>query len=794
MTHVAVRRPGWHALCAAVVLTALAAMLVVAIGGPAAAAPDPHRTTIQQGPSGTNGDTCEVIVCDPGKPNTDGKDGSNKGPTPPGDQVAETVHPKPKPGKDASYLEQLSGESRCGQGPHITAPYNSKRSGQAAGDCLPVKSFGAMFKTTSPTEGIGWQCFVPFFQGGCGRGSTVATGNSAVEEALGTQFGFVWAMYQAVVYLTAWFTHWGVAFEPLSVVSHLAMKLQNTWQHRVIDPLHIGGLGGFVLLLAALWAGLLMLFRRFRRGFAELMVAVVIAAIGAVFLAHPGTTINKLIDGARYFGLTVAAISLDPGGTPTVPTTPASADKVADAKVSEAVSNKLVTSLLLKPHMIANTGQVQHGKCERWYWQALDPDYAHNKASYKKLTDPKNGCVSEGALRPTVERIVLASLLLVMAIVVAAFCLLAVGLLLLSQLAAAAYLAIAGVVWAIAPLAGWGRSMLVKWITGLLVCVAGTVAGVLAIVIYLDVLGVILGLGESPLVSFTLALVVAIVGFMLRKRLTSGLRKGARQIGSKLEGTLSRPGETLAEQAQRQQAGRSPTPAADAVAGGAGAGATAGAVTKMSGTASTPASVLARKDGNHDTDGAAKQVGYSDRVRDGVGQSEQGRRALTTTSSRALGSAPSAATSAASVAGAAGATSAPGAVAVGAAHTTRAAKHTVSKASRGAAEATTASGGRDPGPSGGTVTGAGSGPTGPVPPSAGSTGRTAAGEKATRVASRVSSGENHGAGHHAANGASNHAATRHTRPPTSYEKDELMAELARRRERRDKALSATRPS
>lgn len=786
-------RRGWRALCGAVTLTALAAVLVVATAGPAGAAPDPHRT-IDQSPSGKKGGVCQVIVCDPGKPKTggSGKDANKKGPKQPGHRVAKKVHPKPKEG-DSNYLEQLAGESRCQKGPHITAPYNSKRSGQAAGDCLPVKSFAAIYETTSPTAGADWTCYVPIVKANCEQNTKESTMQSAVDQALGTQFGFVWAMYQAVVYLTAWFTHWGVAFEPLSVVSHLAMKLQNAWQHRVIGPLHIGGLGGFVLLLAAFWAGLLMLFRRFRRGFAELMVAVVIAAIGAVFLAHPGTTINKLIDGARYFGLTVAAISLDPGGTPTVPTTQASADKVADAKVGEAVSNKLVTSLLLKPHMIANTGQVQHGKCERWYWQALDPDYAHNKASYKKLTNPKNGCVSKGALRPTVERIVLASLLLVMAIVVAAFCLLAVGLLLLSQLAAAAYLAIAGLVWAIAPLAGWGRRMLVKWITGLLVCVAGTVAGVLAIVVYLDVLGVILGLGESPLVSFTLALVVAIVGFMLRKRLTAGLRKGARQIGTKLEGTLSRPGETMAEQAQRQQAGRSPAPVADAVAGGASAGATAGAFTKMSGTASTPASVLARKDG--DGDGAVKQAKYSDRVRDGVGQSQEGRRALATTGTRALGSGPSGVTSASGVAGAAGAASVPTAVAAGAAHTSRAAKHTASRASRGAAEATTASGGHDPGPSGGTVTGSGGGPTGPVPPSAGSTGRTAAGEKATRVASRVSSGgEQPPQTTQAGNSASNQAATRHTDAPSSYQKDELMAELARRRERSDKAVAAARQS
>ncbi|MQA81815.1 MAG: hypothetical protein GEV10_25640 [Streptosporangiales bacterium] len=742
--------------CCVVAVAAAVVTLVVAPATPAhaaapAAAPSPIPTPPGAKPSpGPGDDPCRFVGCStptvtatPDGRRTAPSTTPNGGTPTPTPGTSQTQQAKAKGGgseEPPDYFGQLTDQKGCVGRPHVIAP---RSAGKAAGHCIPVSSFAAMYEATSPSAGASWKCFVPFFQGSCGSGTKNAGVDSATEEALGTQFGFVWGMYQMVVNLAAWFTQWGVSFQPLAVVSDLAGDLQRAWDAKVIDRLHLGGFGGFVLMLAALWAGLLMLFRRFRRGFAELMVAVLIAVIGAAFLLHPGTTINKSINTARYFGLTVAVISLDPGGSPTLPTSAQAANRIADQQVGRAVSDKLVTSVLVKPHMIANTGKVQKGACERQYWEMLDAKGEQQTTRYEQFTK-EGGCVTAGALRPSVERILMASLLLIMAILIALFCLLAVGLLLLSQLAAAVYIAVAGLVWTVAPLPGWGRSILVKWITGLLVCIAGTIAGVLVVVVYLDVLGVILGLGEAPLVNFALALIVAVAGFMLRKKLTAGLRNGARQIGAKLEGSLSRPGgETMVETQQRKQTGLAPLPVATAVADGGGApgGDPAGAVGGQ------------RADLASGVGGRAKPF-FSERVRNAVGQSKQGKLALSTTAGAGrAGQLAGAAGSAGAVGGtsAAGgaALGAPGIVALGAVQGAQAAGRTARKVKGDVIDSTT--GGGNP----------------------------ASGERATRIAGRaVPRGD----------GSPSRGGSPASERPSSNRAQELIAEMQRRRAEREQEL------
>lgn len=744
--------------CCLVAVAAAVVTLVVAPAAPAhaaapAAAPSPIPTPPGAKPSPDPGDDpCRYVGCSTptvsatpdgrrAAPSATPNDETPR-PTPGTTQTPrQTVQAKAKGGtgdEPPDYFGQLTDKKGCAGRPHVIAP---RTAGKAAGHCIPVSRFAAMYEATSPAAGASWKCFVPFFQGMCNPDTGVATKDSATDQALGTQFGFVWGMYQMVVNLSAWFTQWGVSFQPLAVVSDLAGDLQRAWDAKVIDRLHLGGFGGFILMLAALWAGLLMLFRRFRRGFAELMVAVLIAVIGAAFLLHPGTTITKSINAARYFGLTVAVISLDPSGSPTLPTSAQAANQAADKQVGRAVSDKLVTSVLVKPHMIANTGSVQKGACERQYWEMLDAKGEQQKTRYEQFTK-EGGCVAAGALRPSVERILMASLLLIMAILIALFCLLAVGLLLLSQLAAAVYIAVAGLVWTVAPLPGWGRSILVKWLTGLLVCIAGTIAGVLVVVVYLDVLGVILGLGEAPLVNFALALIVAIAGFTLRKKLTAGLRNGARQIGAKLEGSLSRPGgETMVETQQRKQTGLAPLPVATAVADGGGA---------------LPGGDPAASAGGQSADlvggvGARAKPFFSERVRNAVGQSKQGKLALSTTAGAGRAGQLAGATGSAGAVGGAGgaALGAPGVVAFGAVQGAQAAGRTARKVKGDVIESTTAG------------------------------GNPASGERATRIAGRaVPRG----------GGSPSRGSSPTPDRPSSNRAQELIAEMQRRRAEREQEL------
>src|SRR5690606_8617379 len=132
------------------------------------------------------------------------------------------------------------------------------------------------------------------------------------------------------------------------------------------------------------------------------------------------------------------------------------------------------------------------------------------------------------------------------------------------------------------------------------------------------------------LANFAIAIIVAIAGFKLRKRLTAGFRNRARQIGAKLEGTLHRPGgETLIERQQRRHTSTSHLETATAVAG-AGAGAAAGAnAAGKGGPAALSSDVPLPVDGASDR---RRSVGFGARVRNAMGQTRHGRLAMETAS------------------------------------------------------------------------------------------------------------------------------------------------------------------
>lgn len=590
------------------------------------------------------------------------------------------------------YFKELTDRATCQERPHVRAPRNG---GKATGSCVSVERFEPLAET-SEGDAVSARCAIsPAL---CGKDSTETGSDRTTDRALATQYAFIWTLYQMSVNVVAWFTDWGVSFQLFTKVSDFAERLRTVWDEQVIARVELGGVGGFVLMVAVVWAGLLMLFHRFRRGFAELIVSVLLAVIAAGFILHPGEAVAKTMETARYFGLTVATITLNPGQARSVPASPQKAEEVASRQIGDAVSNKLVASILVKPHMIANTGKVQTGQCERRYWEMLVAGNKAREAAYERLMDKgtRGGdgeqCVPDGALSPSIERVLVATLLLIMMIVVGAFCLVSVGLLLLSQVAVGAYLAVAPVVAALAPLPGWGRGLLVKWITGLLVAVAGIIASVIVVVVYLNVLGLILGMGESPLANFALALLVVIAGFKLRKRLTSGLRRGARQIGAKLEGTLQRPGgETLVEREQRRHTSTSHLRTAEAVAAGTGAVATGSAIGRR---VRDPA-----VGSDSSLDGGSGSVGFGSRVRNAMSQTKHGRLAVDTTGGRGGSPLPSGATAAA----------AGGLAAAGLTRGSVAAARTVGKAKADLTDATM--------------------PSGPV-----------ASERATRAASRVADG------------------------------------------------------
>lgn len=680
------RSQAWAAVCCTVALVAVIFALFAAKPAPANAAPPTgDKSSIPTAPGAKptpdpNDDPCQLTSCTPtvtssSKPRESyalpGKNGKQTNQKQDPNQTQKSTTTTKDEEEPSDLIGALTGETRCSKRPHVNAPRNG---GDAAGKCIPVESFERMYKIESGGGSGGSVCGVS--PRSCADDGADVGSEGGVQQAIATQFSFVWGAYQLVVSIAAWFTNWSVSFRLFGKLSEFANSLREVWDEQVIKEVGLGGIGGFVLGIAVVWAGLLMLFHRFRRGLAELVVSVLIAVIASAFVLHPGSTIQKTMDGARYLGLTVAAISADPDGSRNVPTSPEDADRVADDQVNSAVADKLVMSVLVKPHMIANTGRVQTGACERRYWEMMAASGEAREAAYDRMTEQKNkddeACIQQSALRPSVERVLVAMLLLIMAVIVCAFCLLTAGLLLLSQVAAAGYLAVAGIVGTLAPLPGWGRSLLGKWITGLLVAIAGMIASVLIVVVYLNVLGLILGLGQSPLANFAIAIIVAIAGFKLRKRLTAGFRNRARQIGAKLEGTLHRPGgETLIERQQRRHTSVSRLETAAAVAGAPG---------QLPGNGDDALPV----NGSNDK---RKPVGFGARVRNAMGQTRHGRLAMETASGSGKAAAPLPSGQSAAIAGGLA-----GVAAVGVARGSQTAQRTARAVKSEVIDATTPSG------------------------------------------------------------------------------------------------------
>lgn len=517
------RSPAALAVCCTAVLVAVLATLVAVGPGAARAAPPssgnseiPTAPGAKPTPDSTD-DPCKNTVCI----------GKTPPPLTPSSGTSSTPS-QPKQGKKgeenekpANYLGALTNQGKCIDSPHVTAPRNA---GKVAGQCIPVDSFGAIVLSDGGATGA-LECAASGVL--CMRNTTNQAAEASKDTSLGTLFVMVWSSYRTVVYVTAWFTMWAMSFDFYNTLAEFADTLRTTWDKRIIERSGLGGIGGLILTIAVLWAGMIMLFRNFRRGLTEMLLAILIASIAATMFLHTGVTMRKAMEGARFLGLSVAAVSADPTGT--VPGSAGlAADEVAEKQVGNAVGDKYVRAILVKPHMIANTGQVQTGVCERRYWEMLGANGKAKADAAQRFAEQRDGkgdrCVPAGAMGPSVERIMAAALMLLMAVVVSLVCFICAGLLVLCQLGAAAYLATAGIVGTIAPLPKWGRPLLARWAKGLLKVLAGVVASILVVVLYLNLLGLVLGLTPSPLGSFVIAVAAAIVGWRLWKRLTRSFR------------------------------------------------------------------------------------------------------------------------------------------------------------------------------------------------------------------------------------------------------------------------------
>ncbi|MEU5959322.1 hypothetical protein [Streptomyces sp. NPDC047525] len=355
-----------------------------------------------------------------------------------------------------------------------------------------------------------------------------------------------------VVGFTCWLVKWALNFGLADVLVGPVDQISGTIKNQVIDRL---GLPGLFLLFAGFYSGWLILFKERSRGFAEIGVSLVVAAVATTVLVSPaqvllgqhdqpqpqGSTMLLSDDGllgkAKDFTLEVASIVL--ADDPTTAKGSSDPDNVA-----KPITDALVESFVVKPNQLMVYGTTFDGACDNAfrefklaeynlnevggnYWDALISDSMYdtkfidslNKASDK--FDDSCGDTKPKAKRASADLAFSAVFVAIAAVIVAILMILVTGGFLTAQ-GWLAFEAIRGH-WALAAgiLPGGGRATLWRWVSAITKAVLGIVLAVLFLAIFILIVLVLIeaDTGDVLAVKFIVIDVTAVAGLAGHKRI-----------------------------------------------------------------------------------------------------------------------------------------------------------------------------------------------------------------------------------------------------------------------------------
>ncbi|WP_394426824.1 hypothetical protein [Streptomyces sp. SGAir0957] len=370
-----------------------------------------------------------------------------------------------------------------------------------------------------------------------------------------------------VVGFTCWLIRWALNFGLADVLIGPVDNISTTIKTQVIDRL---GLPGLFLLFAGFYSGWLILFKERSRGFAEIGVSLVVAAVTTTVLVSPaqvllgqhnqpqpqGSTMllsdEGLLGKAKDFTLEVASIVLSDD--------PASAKGSSDPNnVAKPITDALVDAFVVKPNELMVYGQTFDGSCDKAfrefklaefnlnevggnYWNAamMDSIYDTNFIdSLNKASDKfENSC---GDLKPKAKRasadLAFSALFVaIAAIIVAILMVLVTGGFLTAQ-GWLAFEAIRGH-WALAAgiLPGGGRATLWRWFSAITKAVLGIVLAILFLAIFILIVLALIDAdtGDVLAVKFIVIDVTAVAGLAGHKRIKQTAQSIAVNLNRKL--------------------------------------------------------------------------------------------------------------------------------------------------------------------------------------------------------------------------------------------------------------------
>nr|WP_024126637.1 hypothetical protein [Streptomyces sp. F2]AHE39257.1 Putative integral membrane protein [Streptomyces sp. F2] len=355
-----------------------------------------------------------------------------------------------------------------------------------------------------------------------------------------------------VIGFTCWLIKWALNFGLAKVMVGPVEDISSTIKNQVIDRL---GLPGLFLTFAGFYCGWLILFKERSRGFAEIGVSLVVAALTTTVLVSPaqvllgqhdqaqpqGSTMllseGGLVGKSKDFTLEVASIVLADD--------PASAKGSADPNnVAKPITDALVEAFIVKPNQLMVYGQTFDGQCDKAfrefklaefnldqlgmnYWDAAMMDSIYDTNFIGQLTENSKkfeaacGDVKPKAKRASADLAFSALFVAIAAVIVAILMILVTGTFLTAQ-GWLAFEAIRGH-WALTAgiLPGGGRATLWRWFSAITKAVLGVIISILFLAIFILIVLALIDAdtGDVLAVKFIVIDVTAVAGLAGHKRI-----------------------------------------------------------------------------------------------------------------------------------------------------------------------------------------------------------------------------------------------------------------------------------
>ncbi|GAB3435109.1 hypothetical protein [Flindersiella endophytica] len=342
------------------------------------------------------------------------------------------------------------------------------------------------------------------------------------------------AINRWVVGLASWLVEWVLDFKITNYLLGPVIKLSQVLESHLI----IGtGLGAFALTLAAVVCGMWVLRGRRSKGLTEFAVTLVIAAFAATYISSPASTVfgpTGLLGKTRDLSLEVGSLVITDGRSSTG----------GSAKVTSEVRAMFVDTFVRKPHQLINYGELfdadpqRPHRCLRVYNDLLaDGPWGSSPEPRTRMTacDPELADFNREA---TWDRLGAALLSVIAALFVGVLAILISLTLLASQLwlVLETIRLLFALVIGLVP--GPGRRQLWKAIGGLAAALAGVIATIVSLMLYVVVVRALLTAAGNQwlFVRFLLLDVAIFCGFAWYKKLLAGSRSVAARISTRFGG------------------------------------------------------------------------------------------------------------------------------------------------------------------------------------------------------------------------------------------------------------------